>query len=46
MKQISDEQIDQIEKALVQVNVPVQMYIWIQNMFKGLPATEPVVETK
>jgi hypothetical protein len=46
VKQISEAQIQEIEKALVQANVPVQMFIGIQNLFKGLPVVEPVVETK
>ena len=37
MKQISEQQIALIEKALVDVNVPVQVFIGIQNLFKGLP---------
>ena len=40
MKKISDEQIDSIEKALVQANIPVQMFIGIQNLFKSLPVVE------
>lgn len=42
MKQISEMQIQEIENALLQVNVPVQMFIGIQNLFKSLPV---VVET-
>ena len=42
MKKITDEQIADIEKALVQVNVPVQVFIGIQNLFKSLPVVEEV----
>ena len=44
MKQISDAQIAEIEKALVQANIPVQMFIGIQNLFKGLPVVEAPIE--
>jgi hypothetical protein len=37
MKQITDEQIMDVEKLLIQCNIPVQAYIGIQNLFKSLP---------
>ena len=39
-KIINDGQIAEIEKALVSANIPVQMFIGIQNLFKVLPVAE------
>jgi hypothetical protein len=39
-KILTEAQIQQIENTLVQVNVPVQVFIGIQKLFKELPEVE------
>jgi len=39
-KIITEEQIKSLEEALVQLNIPVQAFIRIQDMFKKLPEQE------
>lgn len=40
MKKISDAQIASIEDALIKCNIPVQVFIGIQKLFKELPVVE------
>jgi hypothetical protein len=42
MKKISEQQIMEIEKALVGANIPVQMFIGIQNLFRELPIVNEI----
>ncbi len=40
MKTITQEQINSIMEVLKQLNIPVQPYIGLQDLFKNLPPVE------